>query len=70
MRVHPLSLALQYLKGRRTWHGRKVFADMNEAVDTLRQSTGQDFGTDAKAWGAWLRTNRAAYHWDKPRSLK
>ena len=31
------------------------------AVAFLRRSTGQDFGTDAKAWGQWLRRNRWVY---------
>lgn len=66
MRRHPISLALEYLKGKRSWqaapyHGGAPFRDEAEAIATLRQFTGQDFGHDAKAWGEWLRKNRAVY---------
>jgi hypothetical protein len=66
MRVHPISLALRYLKGQRTlraapYHGRALFESEAEAVATLRQFTGRDFGTDAAAWGKWLRANRSVY---------
>jgi len=71
MRVHPISLALQYLKGKRSWsaapyHGGAPYDSEAEAVADLKRMTGQDFGTDAKAWGEWLRNNRAAYYWEKP----
>lgn len=61
MRLHPISLALMFLKGRKSVHGRVVFENVEEAVDALRKSTGQDFGTDAVAWGRWLRANRWVY---------
>jgi hypothetical protein len=71
MRVHPISLALQYLKGRRSWsaapyHGGAPFRNEASAVATLKRLTGQDFGREAKAWGAWLRRNRAVYRWQRP----
>ena len=66
MRVHPISLALQYLRGRRSFHGPTPFDSVEGAVATLRRLTGQDFGHDAKAWGTWLRENRAAYSWQGP----
>jgi len=61
MRVHPISLALQYLKGRRSLHGKVIYTSEAEAVAVLRKLTGQDFGTDAKRWGEWLRRNRGVY---------
>lgn len=61
MRIHLLSLALRFLKGERTIHGRVVFETEKEAVEVLRKGTGQDFGTDAEKWGAWLRQNRKVY---------
>jgi len=66
LRIHPISLALRYLKGRRTlrgapFSGRALFDAPGEAAARLRQLTGQDFGTDAAAWGAWLRRNRWVY---------
>jgi hypothetical protein len=67
MRVHPISLALRFLKGQRSFraapfHGAAPFRDVAEAVATLRSLTGRDFGTDAKQWGEWLRKNRAVYY--------
>lgn len=66
MRIHPISLALRYLRGRRTlpgapFHGRPLFASPEAAAARLRLLTGQDFGTDAAAWGEWLRRNRWVY---------
>ena len=67
MRVHPVSLALRYLKGRRTlraapYNGGPLFRSDAEAVAVLRKLTGRNFGTDVKAWGEWLRKNRAVYY--------
>jgi hypothetical protein len=67
VRVHPISLALRYLKGQHTmraapYHGRPMFDGAEEAAEVLRQFTGQDFGHDAVRWGEWLRHNRWAYH--------
>ena len=67
MRVHPISLALQYLKGKRSWraapyYGGAPFGDEAAAIGALKQFMGQDFDRDAKAWGTWLRRNRAAYY--------
>ena len=67
MRIHPISLALRFLKGRRTFqgapfYGRPLFSSTAAAVRLLRRWTGQDFGTDAVQWGAWLRRNRRVYH--------
>jgi hypothetical protein len=50
------------LKGERSIHGRVIFETIDEAVDSLKESTGQDFGTDAKKWGGWLRKNRWVYY--------
>ncbi len=61
MRIHPISLALRRLKGEKSIHGRVIFESKAEAVETLRDFTGQDFGEDAAKWGAWLRANRAVY---------
>jgi hypothetical protein len=67
MRVHPISLALQYLKGRRVWmaapyHGGAPYDCVAKAIADLRWFTGQDFGSDAVAWGEWLRRNRKVYY--------
>jgi hypothetical protein len=67
MRIHPISLALHYLKGRRTrrgapFYGRPTFDSEADAVHLLRKCTGQDFGTDATRWGEWLRKNRWVYY--------
>jgi hypothetical protein len=66
VRIHPISLALRFLKGQRTlraapFYGRPLFASPEEAAARLRQLTGQDFGADAAAWGEWLRANRWVY---------
>ena len=71
MRVHPISLALRYLKGQRTtraapYYGRPLFDGVDEAVAVLRRATGQDFGTDAARWGQWLRQNRRVYRPRRP----
>jgi hypothetical protein len=63
MRVHPISLALRYLQGRRTiraapYREGSPFDSDAEAAEVLRECTGQDFGTDAKRWSEWLRKNR------------
>jgi hypothetical protein len=67
LRVHPISLALRYLKGQRSFrgaphYGAAPFASEEEAAQILRKLTGQDFGTDARRWGEWLRKNRRVYH--------
>jgi catechol 2,3-dioxygenase-like lactoylglutathione lyase family enzyme len=62
LRLHPISLALRYLKGQQSVRGRAFFASEEAAVDCLRRFTGQDFGTDAVRWGEWLRRNRSVYH--------
>jgi hypothetical protein len=67
MRIHPISLALRYLKGHRTlrgapYFGRPIFDSPKDAVAQLCLLTGQDVGMDSAAWGAWLRQNRWVYH--------
>jgi hypothetical protein len=67
MRVHPVSLALRFLKGRRTiraapYYDRHLFGSDDEAAAVLRKFTGRDFGTSAVAWGDWLSRNRWVYH--------
>lgn len=67
MRIHPISLALRYLNGKKTiratpFRGRRLFESDEEAVETLKQFTGQDFGMDARKWGEWLRKNRRVYY--------
>jgi len=66
MRIHPISLALRFLKGHRTmraapYYGAPLFGDENEAVAVLRKFTGRDFGANAIAWGNWLSRNRWVY---------
>jgi hypothetical protein len=62
MRVHPISLALRYLKGQRSLHGKPLCRNKADAVATLKLFTEQDFGMDAAAWGKWLRKNRWVYY--------
>jgi hypothetical protein len=74
MRIHPISLALRYLQGRKTirgalYYGDPTFGSDAEAVAVLREFTGQDFGTDARKWSEWLRSNRRVYYqWPTDRS--
>lgn len=60
MRLHPITIALRSLRGERSLHGRPL-PTPERALEILRLLTGQDFGTDAATWGAWLRANRWAY---------
>jgi hypothetical protein len=60
LRLHPITFGLRALRGERTIHGRPL-PSVPEAVALLRRLTGQDFGEDAAAWGAWLRANRGVY---------
>ena len=67
MRVHPISLALRYLKGQRNirgapYYGQPAFDSAEQAVECLRQYTGQDLGKNATKWGKWLRKNRWVYY--------
>src|SRR5262245_45942294 len=67
LRVHPISLALRYLKGRRTmraapYRGAPLFESDEAAADVLRKFTGRDFGTNAIGWGNWLSRNRWVYY--------
>lgn len=60
MRVRKTTLAMQYLRGRRTiraapYYGGSPFADDAAAFAALRKITGQDFGTDLAKWSAWLK---------------
>jgi hypothetical protein len=41
-------------------HGRQL-QDAADAVATLQEFTGQDFGQDAARWGSRLRANRWVY---------
>jgi hypothetical protein len=75
MRIHPVSLALQYLKGRRRiraapYYGASPFRDVRSAIRVLKLFTGQDFGTDTRKWSNWLRRNQADLYnrWVRPRS--
>jgi hypothetical protein len=61
VRLHPITICLRALRGERSIHGRPL-PDAAEAAASLRRLTGQDFGTDAAAWGAWLRANRRVYN--------
>jgi hypothetical protein len=66
MRIHPISLALRFLNGKKTmraapFRGGTLFENDQAAVETLKQFTGQDFGLDAQKWGEWLRKNRRVY---------
>ena len=60
MRLHAITIALRRIRGERSIRGRPL-PSVADAVDILRRMTGQDFGEDASAWGAWLRANRWAY---------
>jgi hypothetical protein len=59
-------LALRYLKGQRTmraapFYGRPLYKSDEDAAAVLKRFSGEDFGTDAVRWGAWLRKNRWVY---------
>jgi hypothetical protein len=61
-----VSLALRYLKGQRTmraapFRGQPLYKSKADAAAVLRHFSGEDFGTDAVKWGAWLRKNRWVY---------
>jgi hypothetical protein len=63
MRLLPTTLAIRYLKGcrasrRAPYYGRPLFSNTAAAVRVLRDTTGQNFGTDVRRWCAWLRQNR------------
>jgi hypothetical protein len=60
MRLHPITIGLRALRGERSIQGRPL-PGAPEAIALLRRCTGQDFGEDAEAWGAWLRANRWVY---------
>jgi hypothetical protein len=60
VRLHPITIGLRALRGERSIHGRPL-PKAAEAAALLRRLTGQDFGEDAAAWGAWLRANRWVY---------
>jgi translation initiation factor IF-1 len=67
LRIHPLSLALRYLKGQITmraapFKGRPLFESEEAAIVVLYNWTGQQFGHDARAWGEWFRNHRSVYH--------
>ncbi|VTU00107.1 unnamed protein product [Gemmataceae bacterium] len=56
MRILPHTLFLMSLRGRMSIYGRPLPTPA-EAVEGLRQMTGQDFGLDADQWAAWFRAN-------------
>jgi hypothetical protein len=67
MRVHPVTLALQYLRGRKRiraapYYGRSPFRNDQAAVAMLKRFTGQDFGSDTRKWSNWLRKNRREFY--------
>jgi hypothetical protein len=77
MRIHPVSLALRYLRGQRRFRGAPYFGSAafdseQSAIELLRKFTGQDFGNNAAKWGNWLRKNRWVYYasTDDPRLLR
>jgi hypothetical protein len=70
MRVHPIALALRYLRGRRTFrgapfYGRPTFSSEAAAVGVLKALSGEDFGTDTRRWSAWLRKNGYGQYADR-----
>ena len=38
--------------------GRREYMPPDEAYKLLKESTGQDFGDDIKAWKSWLKANK------------
>jgi hypothetical protein len=67
VRIHPITLALRYLRGRRTFrgapfYGRPVFPHQAAAIRVLKDFTGQDFGTNTRRWSLWLRKNGFAQY--------
>jgi hypothetical protein len=70
MRIHPVSLAMRYLRGKRTFrsapfYGRPTFADEAEAIKLLKDFNGKDFGNDTRRWSAWLRKNGYSQYADR-----
>jgi hypothetical protein len=62
MRIHPVALALRYLRGQRSFrgapfYGRPTFSSQTAAIKALKDFTGEDFGADTRRWSAWLRKN-------------
>ena len=67
MRVHPVSLAMRYLQGRKTmrgapYYGNPLFGCEAEAASVLQRFTGQDFGMDVRHWSEWVSRNRWVYY--------
>ncbi len=62
VRIHPVALAMRYLRGRRTFrgapfYGRPTFRSEAAAIKVLKDLSGEDFGADTRRWSAWLRKN-------------
>jgi hypothetical protein len=45
------------LRGRKTLYGKSLPLK-EDAIQVLRQLTGQDFGDDAEQWAKWIKVNR------------
>lgn len=43
------------------FYGRPLYKSDEDAAAVLKRFSGEDFGTDAVRWGAWLRKNRWVY---------
>ena len=65
-RITPLRMFLMNLRGQ-IREGRLEFLPREQALEALRESTGQDFGWDADAWEAWLRVNTKEFPGGRPR---
>ena len=57
-RILPVSLAIKTLRGKAP---RYPQIGVDEAIGILKAVSGEDFGTDERAWSAWLKDNRWAY---------
>lgn len=70
MRIHPVTLAMRYLRGKRTfrggpYYGRPTFSSEAAAIKVLKTFTGEDFDTNTRRWSAWLRKHGYGKYADK-----
>ena len=59
MRIYPTTVAIRTLRGDPL--PPRALITREQAVEWLRQVSGQDFGDNAGEWTEWLKQNRWAY---------
>ena len=47
-----------------------VYMTREDAYETLKECTDQDFGYDTKAWEKWFRENKPEVAWQGQRKLR